>query len=93
MTWIGSFFAFTPESIRRWAPASPGVYLLWRRGEWIYIGVTDNIRGQLLALAAGDNECVTKEAPTDFGFELIADGEARSMRHRALINQLAPICP
>jgi hypothetical protein len=92
MPWLGSFFVFTPDTIGRLAPAAPGVYVLWRRDCWVYIGATENIRQRLLALAAGENECVRCEAPTDFGFELIAAPENRNARRQGLTRELEPVC-
>jgi hypothetical protein len=92
MPWLGSLFVFTTETISRLAPAVPGVYLLWRRGVWVYIGATENIRVQLLALAAGESECVSREAPTDFGFEVITASERRDARLQGLTDELQPVC-
>jgi len=92
MPWMGVFYIFTQETILRLAPAAPGVYLLWRRGAWIYVGETENIRERLLAFARGENECVSREMPTDFGYEMVPVGEQRTARHAALIRELVPIC-
>jgi hypothetical protein len=92
MPWLGNFFVFTPDTIARLAPAAPGVYVLWKRERWVYVGATENIRRQLLALVAGENECVRREAPTDFGFEVIATPEHRNARCQGLARELAPAC-
>ena len=93
MPWFGSFFVFTEETVTRLAPTAPGVYLLWRSGTWIYIGTTENIRERLLALARGEDECVSREQPTDFAYEVIKAYEQRAVRYTALMRELVPICP
>ena len=92
MLWRGSFYIFTPTTVSRLAPAAPGIYVLWRRGQWVYVGATENIRDRLFALAAGESECITKEVPTDFGFEVITVVEQRDARLDKLQRELMPIC-
>lgn len=92
MPWLGNFFAFNVPTIERSAPSAAGIYVLWKNGRWIYVGATEHLRARLLALATGDNECVSRDVPTDFGFELIATEEHRRARWETLIRELAPSC-
>lgn len=93
MPWLGKFFAFDLRTIEAMAPSAAGICVLWKHGQWIYVGTTENLRARLVALAKGDNECISREVPTDFGFELIASHNQRETRREALIRELAPICP
>jgi hypothetical protein len=92
MPWSGNLFAFTPGTIARLAPAAPGIYVLWKRNRWVGVGVTEDVRRQLQRLAAGENDRVRNQAPTEFGFEVIAVVEQRNARHQALIRELEPTC-
>ena len=93
MPWQRPIFSFTADTVARLAPASAGVYVLWRTGRWVYAGTTDNIRARLLSLLSGDNESIAREQPTEFGYELIpGDVERRVARCDELIQELAPIC-
>ena len=92
MPWAGNIFAFTPDTIARLAPAAAGVYVLWKRDRWVYVGTAANIRQQLQLLVSGENECVRNESPTDFGFEVITAAEQRDSRHQRLTQELEPAC-
>ena len=92
-TWLGSFFAFDERTVARTAPQSAGIYVLWRRGQWVYVGATMNLRERLTAIVKGDNECIARELPTEFGFEIIRAVEQREARRTDLVRYLEPICP
>ena len=97
MVWAGRFFAFNLQTIESSAPSAAGIYVLRRRGHlqshWVQVGAAEDLRAQLTALAKGGDERISKQLPTDFGFEVIRSAAQRETRRRVLIGNLAPICP
>ena len=87
-----TYFHYNREGVLSHAPRSPGVYALWNKEFWIYIGECSNIQDRLLHHLDGDGVCVRQERPTTFGFELIEQTEKRLARQAALIRDLMPIC-
>ncbi len=73
-------------------PAQSGVYAIFTAARWIYFGEGQDIRARLLQHVNGDNECITKAAPTGFSFELVAGADKRLARQNALIRELDPAC-
>lgn len=92
MPWQGTLFAFNAKTVMASGPRTGGVYALWRDERWIYIGQSSNICERLLEHLSAANDCITREQPTGFGFELIADPESRQAREAELIRELAPVC-
>jgi hypothetical protein len=90
MPWQGTLFAFNAKTVMA-SPRTGGVYALWRDERWIYIGQSGNICERLLEHLSAD-DCITREQPTGFGFELIADPESRQAREVELVRELAPVC-
>ncbi len=86
------YFPSTQECVSTRVPQASGIYVLWNRDVWIYVGVSDDIQGRLLQHLAGDNNCITQGRPTAFGFELVDDPNEREARATALIRDLMPIC-
>lgn len=87
-----TYFNFTAELIMSRAPRGAGVYALWNKDYWIYVGQSGDIQGRLLQHLGGDNDCITHGQPTAFGFELIDDASERDARQAALIRDLKPMC-
>lgn len=87
-----TYFHFRRESVTAHAPRAAGVYALWSKEFWIYVGASSDIQDRLLHHLARDNECITQGRPTAFGFELIDDPVERAARQMALIRDLMPLC-
>lgn len=87
-----TYFHYDRASVTSHAPGVPGVYALWNRDVWVYVGETDDIKKRLLEHLSGENECIASGRPTAFGFELIDDPVERIARQAALIRDLLPIC-
>jgi hypothetical protein len=87
-----TYFHYSAESVSSHAPPVPGVYALWNKDFWIYIGESSDIQDRLLHHLTRDSECINRGQPTAFGFELIDDPVERVARHAALIRDLMPIC-
>lgn len=65
-----------------------GVYGLFKKGTWIYIGKGD-IRQRLLDHINGDNPCITREQPTHWVDEVTPDMDERE---KQLILEFRPLC-
>ena len=81
--------SFTRQNVERLKPDQFGVYGLFRRGVWIYVGKGD-IRRRLLEHLNGDNLCIIREQPTHWVDEVISGDP--SAREKELINELEPSC-
>lgn len=81
--------AFNREGIEWLDPGQTGVYGLFRKGVWVYVGKGD-IRQRLFDHLNGDNPCITRENPTSWVAEKISGDP--SARERELILELDPIC-
>jgi hypothetical protein len=73
-------------------PRTAGVYALWRDDRWIYVGQSLNIFERLLEHLSTAEDCIARERPSGFGFELIADAPGRQARQDELIHELSPVC-
>ncbi len=83
--------SFTLNSISAHAPAAPGDYGITNASEWIYIGVTDDIRSELLNYLRERSTPVMKRKPSGFVFEVRDDWE-RVNRHNRLVTEYKPVC-
>jgi hypothetical protein len=81
---------FTREIVLALDPEKNGVYGLFRRGVWVYIG-QGNIRERLLAHLGGDNPCIVSQKPTHWVKEFL-EGNASMAREKELILEFNPIC-
>jgi hypothetical protein len=72
-------------------PATSGVYVIWRHEVPVYVGETDDLLRRLIEHHKGSNECISREHPTTFGFELLG-ASSRVGRHASLVQELRPIC-
>src|SRR5689334_11262823 len=83
--------SFTETSVRRYAPAGPGLYGLSNNLEWIYIGECDDIQQALLNLLQELNTPVGRRRPTGFVYET-CDWRKRAARQDQLIVEYEPRC-
>jgi hypothetical protein len=90
--WPEALFGYDRRAVSTSAPSAAGVYVLWKRDRWIYVGESSDIRRRLLEHLQGDNECLTREDPQGFGFELIPTVDQRVARQIELIRALMPLC-
>lgn len=86
-----TWYYFNRNSILTNAPATSGVYAIFRFGTWIYVGETGDIQARLLEHLNGDNPCITQSNPDGFQFELVAANQ-RVARQDAWIPALNPAC-
>lgn len=91
MSFAGSHWPFTEQTIKSVAPRSSGVYGLYNPQVWVYIGETMDIEDRLLQHRRGDNPCITSWSPTRFVFETVEAGK-RVARQDELILELNPVC-
>jgi excinuclease UvrABC nuclease subunit len=81
--------AFTVSNIRSAVPNVPGVYGIFERGAWIYVGESDHLRGRLLEHLADVGHEMHTHHPTHFVYEL---SDERLPRQNQLIRECAPRC-
>jgi predicted GIY-YIG superfamily endonuclease len=84
-------YTFDAQSIFDNAPSESGVYALLRDQRWVYIGETQDIHERLFQHLRTDNECLKRNAPNLFQFEICPENE-RVQRQDALIHSLNPAC-
>ena len=83
--------SFNRASIWRDAPATAGIYGLSNAREWIYVGISDDIRGDLLRHLESAPSLVLERKPTGFTYELRQPGD-REARQNQLVKELEPYC-
>jgi len=83
--------AFTLNSISAHAPAAPGVYGITNAQEWIYIGVTEDIRSMLLGYLRERGTPIMQRRPSGFVFE-VRDEWERVNRQNILVREYEPVC-
>jgi len=83
--------AFTPPSIRSYAPHSPGIYGITNAREWVYIGVAPDIQEALLGHLQGSIAAVLARLPTGFVFEVCEPERFRERQDR-LVMEYEPSC-
>jgi len=79
--------AFTKDGIEWLGPNQNGVYGIFRKDAWVYVGRGD-LRTRLLAHFNGENPRITKEKPTGYVTEVTANDVSRE---KTLIVELNPI--
>lgn len=82
--------AFRRTTIEAYAPNLDGVYALLKNGSYVYIG-KGRIRERLLAHNAGDNPCITRQAPTHFLYSMPPTSEIDKVE-KELIDHYDPPC-
>ncbi len=78
---------FTAACVGRLNPFISGVYGLFKKDRWIYIG-KGNLRRKLMDHLNGDDPSITIQAPTFFIAEVTRDPDGRE---RELIEELRPL--
>ncbi len=92
MPWQGSDrFAYDFFPILRHAPMESGIYGMFSRGKWVYIGEADDLRTRLLRHWDGDDPAINWHRPTHVAFELVPVAR-RSARQQELIRAFQPVC-
>lgn len=81
---------FTKVNIESLNIGQNGVYVIFRKEFWIYVGKGD-IRQRLLAHINGDNPDILRQGPTHWVGEIWNDPDM-SLREKELIVKLQPIC-
>jgi predicted GIY-YIG superfamily endonuclease len=89
--WATKQLPWTLSEILFQAPATSGVYVIWRQEVPVYVGETDDLLRRLLEHFKGSNECITREHPTTFGFEVLS-ATSRVTRQQSLVLEMRPIC-
>ena len=80
--------AFSRVDIEALRPDQMGVYGLFKKNQWIYVGSGD-VRDRLLAHFDGDNTCISREQPDEWVGEVTAN---YVQREKDLILELSPVC-
>jgi hypothetical protein len=81
---------FSIDNVQKFAPLAPRVYGLSNAREWIYIGVSENIRGSLLEHLEARSSQLMKRQPTGFVYEVCPGDECA--RQDLLIQEYEPTC-
>lgn len=68
-----------------------GVYGISNASEWVYIGVSDNIREALLEHLQETSTLLVTRQPTRFGYET-CDRTGRLARYDRLVLEYEPFC-
>ena len=82
--------AFKIPLIRNHARPSRGLWH-FQLAEWIYIGQTDNIQGDLMAHLQQPGSSLLTRQPKGFVYELCTSG-MRPGRQKSLVSEYSPIC-
>jgi hypothetical protein len=85
-------YPFNETSIIANAPQGAGVYALYNKTTWVYVGESSNILGQLIQHLRGDVPCISMFPHLNFSYETINVPVARAWRMKDVINEFRPIC-
>ncbi len=89
-TVIGEAYTLGPAGIHQ-APEGSGVYTIFSRRRWVYVGASDNIRRSLFHHLNGSPPRLSGHGPLSFTFELAGAGD-RTARWQAMVQDLKPAC-
>lgn len=92
MSFTAVAYPWNRNSILTSAPNKPGVYAIWNKQVWIYIGETQDIQRRLLEHFDHTEACILEGKPAVWGYELFQSEQFRFQRQRALIRELQPAC-
>jgi hypothetical protein len=84
-------FALTSNSVRAHAPSASGVYGIFNRIQWIYVGESGDIQQRLLAHIEDTEAGIKRFVPTGFVFELQPEA-SRAARRDTLSRELPVEC-
>ena len=79
------------SSVAVHAPPRSGVYAIFTRTTWIYVGESLNICAQLMEHLDGDNPCLTVFPGLMWSYELHLS-ETCAWRQEELVRELRPVC-
>lgn len=82
--------AFNQVSIGKNAPPASGVYGLSNSRQWLYVGETADIQGELLKHFRQPSAFLRGHNPSGFTYEL-SSAESRVARQDQLVSELEPI--
>jgi hypothetical protein len=82
--------AFTATSVDRNAPVASGVFGLANAQQWIYVGETSDIHGELRRLLQNPGGELGEYMPSGFTYEL-SEAHSRGARRDQLLDELHPI--
>jgi hypothetical protein len=85
------FYPLTHSSIVQNAPDRSGVFALYSKPRWVYVGEAENIYSQLMHFLRGPSVCVSAFRSLTFSYELLSP-TARVERQTQLIMKLRPVC-
>ena len=71
----------------------PGVYGLSNAREWVFVGVTNDIRASLLGHLQERNTELKSRAPTGFTFEICHPGQSGARMSRLVIGIIPGLQP
>lgn len=84
----GTIGNFTREGIQALPSGQMGVFGIYKKDTWIYIGRGD-IRAELLRYLGGENPCITKQGPTSFIYEVTS---SHVERENQLLREITTAC-
>ncbi len=90
----GTGYAFTETGIANNAPAKSGVYAIYNKSEWIYVGEARDMQARLYEHLRGESDQsarILQHNPTGFSYEL-CDVLTRKDRETYWIGKLDPVC-
>jgi hypothetical protein len=83
--------AWLGQKIMQRAPKTSGVYAIFNKENWIYVGEASDLRVKLIAHFDGENACIKESAPFGFQFEVVPP-KKRLARKKQLVRELKPVC-
>lgn len=84
-------FPYTLDTITQSAPPMSGTYAIFSRAECMYVGDSDDVCADLLAMYYEDRPCLNEREFTHFLFNL-APPELREAHRIDRIREFAPLC-
>ncbi|MGH7305633.1 MAG: hypothetical protein ACRELZ_20305 [Candidatus Rokuibacteriota bacterium] len=84
-------YPFSTSSILLNAPHESGVYALFNKTTWVYVGESRNIRAQLMGHLNGDIACIAMFPSLTFSYELLLPLIC-PWRLSEVISELRPVC-
>jgi hypothetical protein len=85
------WFPYQAETVRRYAPRQPGIYVL-RAGGPVFIGNTENLQDRLCYHLEQPLICAQIGVPLEFSFKVVASASEREDRTAELITWWGPPC-
>jgi predicted GIY-YIG superfamily endonuclease len=89
--WSAKQLSWSLSAILFEVPATSGIYCIWRHEVPVYVGESEDLLRRLLEHFKGGNECIAREHPTSFSFEVVSEA-SRATRQESLVREMRPIC-